>query len=426
MKVAAAYALAKLAKEPVPEEVNIAYHEKNMKFGKDYMIPKPTDPRLITYVAPAVAKAAMDSGVARKPILDWDAYNEELAKRLGTMNPLIRQIKARAHNNLQKVVFAEAENYNMCKAAEIVMNERLAIPILLGNVNKIRSIIEENKLELDNVEILDPRSDDQEARRNEFARILYEKRQRHGVTIETASQQLIHRNYFAPMMVETGYADGMVSGLTRNYPDTLLPALHVIGKKPGANIISGMYIINTKKGPFFFADCTVNKNPSAEIMVEITRQTVYAVEQFKIKPRVAFVSYSNFGSNPGRIPDMQREAISYLHEHYPDMIVDGEMQANVALNNQVLKENFPFSKLADGAANILIFPYLTAGNIAYKLMQEMTDSVVIGPIINGLNKSVHVLQLGSSVNEIVNMVTIAAIDAQCVKRRLAGEDGKDC
>jgi malate dehydrogenase (oxaloacetate-decarboxylating)(NADP+) len=421
MKLAAARALAELAKEPVPEEVNIAYREKNLKFGKDYIIPKPLDPRLILWVAPAVAKAAMESGVARKPVTDWDAYRDELSKRLGLSNPLTRQIRTRAAHDLQRVVFAQAENYNMCKAAEIVKNENLAHPILLGNVEKISKIIHENQLELDGIEIIDPRSDEEAGRRHEFATVLYSKRQRYGVTISTAEEQLIHRNYFAPMMVETGQADAMISGLVRNYPDTLNPAIEVIGRKPGARLVSGMYIINTKKGSFFFADCSVNKNPSMEDLVEITLQTVYAVEQFKIKPRVAFVSYSNFGSNPGRVPDMQRDAVSYLHKNYPDLVVDGEMQVNVAMNPEIQKEHFPFSKLVDGPANVFIFPYLTAGNIAYKLLQVIADAEVIGPVINGMNKSVHVLQIGSSVTEIVNMVCVASIDAMCVKSRLNGE-----
>jgi malate dehydrogenase (oxaloacetate-decarboxylating)(NADP+) len=232
----------------------------------------------------------------------------------------------------------------------------------------------------------------------------------------------VSQNYFAPMMVETGQADAMISGLVRNYPDTLNPAVEVLGKKPGARLISGMYIINTKKGSLFFSDCSVNKNPTLEDLVEITLQTVYAVEQFKLKPRVAFVSYSNFGSNPGRIPDMQRDAVAYLHKHHPGLIVDGEMQVNVAMNPEIQKEHFPFSKLAEGPANVFIFPYLTAGNIAYKLLQTIAEAEVIGPVINGMNKSVHVLQIGSSVNEIVNMVCIASIDAQCVKSRLTGKD----
>ncbi|PKP33711.1 MAG: NADP-dependent malic enzyme [Bacteroidetes bacterium HGW-Bacteroidetes-17] len=422
MKLAAAYALAKLAQEPVPEQVNIAYHATNIKFGKDYIIPKPIDPRLIEFVAPAVAKAAMDSGVALKPITDWDAYRDELRKRLGVSNPIVRQIKARAKRDPKRVVFAEAENYKMLKAAEIVLNEEMATPILLGNVEVIKNLIATNNLELKGVDIIDPKSDEEKTRRHGFAEILYTKRQRRGVTLTAAKDLMQHRNYYGPMLVETGYADAMISGLTRNYPDTLKPALQIIGMKPNANIVSGMYIINSKMGPIFFADCTVNKNPDVDTLVEITLQTTYAIEQFKIKPRVAFLSYSNFGSNDGEIPKKQRIAVAKLHQEYPDMIVDGEMQANVALNAEMLNENFPFSKLAGAPANALIFPYLTAANVAYKLMQEMGHYEVIGPVINGMNKSVHVLNMGSSVNDIVNMVMIAVVDAQCTAKRDKGEN----
>ena len=417
MKLAASKALADLAKLPVPEEVNIAFHTSNLKFGKDYIIPKPTDPRLIVHVAPAVAKAAMDSGVARKPMPDWNKYKDELAKRLGISNPLIRQIKMTAKRNPKKVVFAEAENYKMLKAAEIVYNEKLAIPILLGNKEYIEELIELNDLELGGIEIIDPKSKEVKKMRHEFADFYWKKRQRKGVTLTSSLDVMLHRNYFSPMLVESGYADAMVSGITRHYPDTLRPAIEIIGKKEGANLVSGMYIINTKEGPYFLADCTVNKNPSVEEMVEITLQTAFAVKQFKIVPRIAFVSYSNFGSNDGVIPQKQREAVKILHRDYPDLIVDGEMQVNVALNEEIIEETFPFSKLAGGKANTLIFPYLTAGNIAYKLLQTMGKFEVIGPIINGLSKSVHVLQIGSSVSEIVNMVMIAVMDAQCVEKR---------
>ncbi len=423
MKVAASAALAELAQLPVPEEVNIAYSTNNLKFGKYYIIPKPTDPRLIEYIAPAVAKAAMESGVAQKPIEDWDIYRDELRKRLGISNPLIRQIKTRSKNDPKRVVFAEAENYKMLKAAEIAINEKIAIPILLGNENAIKELIEINDLELGGVEIIDPKSDEEKKRRHDFAEILYDKRQRRGVTLTAAKDMMQHRNYYGPMLVETGFADAMISGLTRNYPDTLKPALEIIGMKPKTDLVSGMYIINTKEGPIFFADCTVNKNPDTDKLVEITLQTTFAVEQFKIKPRIAFLSYSNFGSNRGNIPLKQQEAVSILHKNYPDLIVDGEMQANVALNAEMIDENFPFSKLKGGAANVLIFPYLTAGNIAYKLMQEMGHYEVIGPVINGMNKSVHVLNMGSSVSDIVNMVMISVIDAQCVEKRV---NGKDC
>lgn len=424
MKVAASTALADLAQLPVPEEVNIAYSTNNLKFGKYYIIPKPTDPRLIEYIAPAVAKAAMDSGVAQKPIEDWDVYRDELRKRLGISNPLIRQIKTRSKNDPKRVVFAEAENYKMLKAAEIAINEKIAIPILLGNENAIRELIEINDLELGGVEIIDPKSDEEKKRRHEFAEFLFNKRQRRGVTLTAAKDMMQHRNYYGPMLVETGFADAMISGLTRNYPDTLKPALEIIGMKPKTDLVSGMYIINTKEGPIFFADCTVNKNPDVDKLVEITLQTRFAVEQFKIKPRIAFLSYSNFGSNRGNIPSKQREAVSILHQNYPDLIVDGEMQANVALNAEMIDENFPFSKLKGGAANVLIFPYLTAGNIAYKLMQEMGHYEVIGPVINGMNKSVHVLNMGSSVSDIVNMVMISVIDAQCVENRVNGDGCK--
>jgi malate dehydrogenase (oxaloacetate-decarboxylating)(NADP+) len=422
MKLAASVALAELAKLPVPEEVNIAFHATNLKFGMDYIIPKPTDPRLITHVAPAVARAAMETGVARKPITDWDKYNEELIKRLGISNPLIRQIKMTAKRDPKRVVFAEAENYKMLKAAEIVMNENLAIPILLGNKEYIHELIAANELELDGVEIIDPKSKEEKQNRLKFADLYWKKRQRKGVTVTSAQDAMLHRNYFSPMLVETGFADAMISGLTRNYPDTLRPAIEIIGKKEGARIVSGMYIINTKEGPYFLADCTVNKNPTVEEMVEITLQTAFAVRQFKITPRIAFVSYSNFGSNDGNIPQKQREAVAILHRDHPDLIVDGEMQVNVALDEEIINEVFPFSKLSGGKANTLIFPYLTAGNIAYKLLQSMGKFEVIGPIINGLSKSVHVLQIGSSVSEIVNMVMIAVMDAQCVEKRTNNSD----
>ena len=415
MKLAASYALAELAKQPVPEEVNIAYKEKNLKFGRDYIIPKPTDPRLIEHVAPAVAKAAMESGVARKPIEDWNAYKDELRKRLGISNPLMRQLKSRAKRDPKRVVFAEAENYKMLKAAEIVINEKIAQPVLLGREEVIRSLIRDNDLEINGAIIIDPASEKEKQRVEEFAQFLYEKRKRRGVTLRTARELMLNRNYFSAMLVEDGFADAMVSGLTDNYPNTIRPALQVIGKKKKWSLVSGMYIINTKTGPVFFADTTVNKNPSAEQLVEITLQTARAVERFHIKPRIALLSYSNFGSNEGRIPLLVREAVATLHRDHPDLVVDGEMQANTALNPELLKENFPFSKLVDGPANVLIFPYLTAGNIAYKLMQEMGKMEVVGPIMNGMAKSVHILQIGSSVSEIVNMVMIAVMDAQCIQ-----------
>ena len=412
MKVAATYALAELAKMPVPEEVNIAYNVKNLSFGREYIIPKPFDPRLISYVSAAVAKAAMDSGVARNPITDFEQYQDELSRRIGKKSSFIRQIRSKARQNPKRVVFAEADNYKILKAAEIVYNDNVAVPILLGNKDKIKKLIEEFRIDLpQEVEIIDPRSPEESERRKQFAQMYYEKRQRRGISLAMAKDRLRHRNYFGPFLVETGFADAMISGLTTPYPDTIRPALEIIGKKDDCRLVSGMYIMVTQKGPVFFADTTINMNPSAEDIVEITLQTVKRVKMYNIEPRVAILSYSNFGSNKGKIPQVTRQAVEILHRDYPDLIVDGEMQANFAVNNELLKEHFPFSKLVDAPANTLIFPYLTAGNIAYKLVQEMSQSEAIGPVVNGLKKSVHILQLGSSVNEIVNMVQIAVIDA---------------
>lgn len=424
MKLAASHALAELATEPVPDQVNVAYHATNFSFGREYIIPKPFDPRLITRLAPAVAKAAMETGVARKSITDWAAYRETLVKKLGISNPLVRQIRQRSLADPKSVVFADAENYKMLKAAEFVNNQKLAKPILLGNEQVIKRLIREHDLEISGVEIIDPTSGKENGRREQFAQVLFKKRQRKGITYAAALDRMTHRNYFAPMLVENGFADAMVSGLTNNYPNTLRPAIEVIGRKNYASLVSGMYIINTKEGPIFFADCTVNKNPTTEQLVEITLQTAYAVKQFNLDPRVALVTYSNFGSNRGRIPDMARDAVRILHRDHPDLIVDGEVQANVALNPELMEENFPFSKLLGGPANTLIFPYLTAGNIAYKLLQQMGKFEVIGPVINGMNKSVHILQMGSSVQEIINMVMVAVIDAQCVQKREC-EEAKD-
>lgn len=417
MKLAASHALAQLAKEPVPEEVNIAFNVNNLRFGREYIIPKPTDPRLIERVAPAVAKAAMQTGVAQNPITNWDAYTEELRKRLKTSNPLLRQIKTRAKHNPKRVVLADADNYKMLKAAEIVLNERLAEPILLGNIRKIRNLIKEHELELPNVEIIDPRSHEENGRRKQFADILYQRRQRKGMTYSAAKSQMMHRNYFAPIMLSTGYADAMITGLTRNYPDSIKPVLQLVDKTQGSKIVSGMYIVNTKDGPVFFADCTINKNPSWEQLVDITLQSCQTVKDFRITPRVAFVSYSNFGSADGEVPQKQRKAIQYLHENHPDLIVDGEIQANTALNPELLQESFSFSKLMGGAANVLIFPNLESANIAYKLMQELGKFEVIGPILSGLSEPIQILQMGCSVSEIVNMITLAVIDAQTLEKR---------
>jgi malate dehydrogenase (oxaloacetate-decarboxylating)(NADP+) len=412
MKMAASHALAELAQEPVPEEVNLAFKVQNLKFGREYIIPKPTDPRLIEYVAPAVAKAAMDSGVARNPIKNWSAYKETLRKRLGLSNPLKRQMKAAAKRNPKRVVMADAEHYNILKAAEIVHNESLAIPILLGDKDEIKRIIKENSLELDGVKIIDPKSKSEAKRRREFAEIFFEKRQRRGISMALALDYMNHSHYFAPMLVETGYADGMLAGMTKNYPATIRPSLQVIGKKPEANIVSGMYIINTKENSLFLADTTVNKLPTTEEIVEITLQTAKAVKNFNITPVIALITYSNFGTVEGGSADRMRKAVEILHKEHPELIVDGEMQANVALNQDIMKEMFPFSKLLGKQVNTLIFPNLSAANIGYKLISQISKFELIGPVLNGMNKPVHILQMGSSVNEIVNMVIITVMDAQ--------------
>lgn len=417
MKLAASKALADLAKEPVPDEVNQAYAMKNLHFGRDYIIPKPTDPRLIWHVAPAVAKAAMETGAAKKPIEDWEKYKDELRKRMGLSNPLLRQIKAKAKKDPKKVVFSKAESYKMLKAAEIVVNERIAEPILLGRKEIIRELIKEFDIELpETLEIIDPNSNEEEKRRNQFIDLYYKKRQRKGITMNSAQERIHYRNFFAPMLVETGYADAMISGLTNNYPDAIRPALQIIGRRKGHKRVSGMYIINTKTGPYFFADCTVNKEPNAQELADIAVQTAETVERFNITPRIAMVTYSNFGSNKGEEPRMVKEAVQILHNENPNLIVDGELQANVAINEELLAENFPFSKLGDKAANTIIFPNLSTGNIAYKLVQELSTHEVIGPILMGLDKPVHILPIGSKVTDIVNMVAIAVNDAQCEER----------
>lgn len=412
MKLAAVYAIANLAKEHVPEAVNEAYGAKNLSFGKEYILPKPLDHRLLTTVAPAVAKAAVDSGVAKNNINDWENYKEELIRRMGSDDKLMRQLVQKAKQNPKRVAFGEAENYKILKTAEIVKDEGIAIPILLGRKDKIENIIREFNLDLKNVLIIDPKSDEEEVHRKSFGDILYEKRKRRGITHYEARKIMRERNYFGCAMVETGAADALISGLTMNYPNTIRPALQVIGKAENAGIIAGMYIMITKKGPLFFADTTVNKNPTAEQLVEITLLTAKAVQQFNIKPRIALLSYSNFGSADGPDAEAVHKAADILHQKHPEIIVDGEIQANFALNNTMLNEMYPFSLLAKHKTNTLIFPNLASGNIAYKLTQSLDAAEAIGPVLLGMKKSVHILQLGSSVREIVNMVTIAVNDAQ--------------
>jgi malate dehydrogenase (oxaloacetate-decarboxylating)(NADP+) len=410
MKLAAVRAIANLAKKPVPEAINLAYNTNNLKFGKDYIIPKPMDQRLITEVSSAVAKAAIESGVARQIITDWDAYREQLRLRIGADDRLLRNIANKAKQNPQRVVFAEADNYKILRAAEIVKEEKIATPILLGNIARIKKIIKENALELDGVEIIDPREDC--ANFEEYAEYLYRKRQRRGITLHEARKMTHQRNYYGACMVQFGRADALISGLTKDYVSTIKPALQIIGIEEGVNRVAGMYLMMTNKGPVFIGDPTVNVDPTVDELIDITVLIDHSVRQFNIKPRIAVLSYSNFGSNEGPIPYKTRETVRLLHERYPDMIVDGDMQANFALNSSLLADNFPFSLLNGAPANTLIFPNLESGNIAYKLLQEIGGAEAVGPILLGLKKSVHVLQLGSSVREIVNMVTIAVVDAQ--------------
>ena len=410
MKRAAVIAIAELAKKTVPEAVNLAYNTKNLKFGKDYIIPKPIDLRLITSVSPAVAKAAMDSGVARKHITDWEAYKEELKTRLGLDDKLLRAITNKAKSSPKRVVFAEADNYKILKAAQIVRDEGIAIPILLGDKEKISHIMLEHELELEGVMIINPLEDLNTC--NKYAEFLYKKRQRRGVTLFEAKKLMSDRNYFGAAMVQFGEADALISGLTKDYGSTIKPALQVIGTEEGVNRVAGMYMMLTKKGPVFFGDTTVNENPTVDELVDITTLLDHSVKKFNIQPRVAMLSYSNFGSNDGIVPQKVRQAVKILHEKHKEIIVDGEMQANFAMNPDLLKDNYPFSSLVGAPANVLIFPNLESGNIAYKLLQELGGAEAVGPILLGLNKPVHILQLGSSVREIVNMVTIAVVDAQ--------------
>ena len=410
MKLAAVHAIAQLAKEPVPEIVNLAYNKKNITFGSDYIIPKPLDPRLIYTVAPAVARAAIESGVAQRPITDWSKYENDLKKRLGLDNKLIRVLTSKAKQNPKRVVFADADTYKILKTAQVVREEGIAQPILLGNKNKIQSLIQEHNLRLEDVKVIDPR--EESSTLEEFGKLFFEKRKRRGFTLYEARKIMQERNYYGAMMVETGEADALISGLTRNYVDTIKPALRIIGTQEGVNKVAGMYIMITKDGPMFFADTTINIEPTAEDIVEITLLTAKAIRQFNIEPRIALLSYSNFGSSNTDSAMKMRKAVEMLHAKHPDLLVDGEIQANFAFNPQLLKDNYPFSDLAGIGANTLIFPNLDAGNIAYKLMQTMGGAEAIGPILLGLKKPVHILQLGSSVREIVNMVTIAVADAQ--------------
>jgi len=424
MKLAAVKALAQLAKEPVPDIVKIAYNQQTIGFSKDYIIPKPLDPRLLTTVAPAVARAAMESGVAKNPIKDWQKYEAELIERMGKDQSIIRRLVSMAKQDPQRVVFAEADNAKILMAAQIVKDDGIAIPILLGDKRRIKRLIEENNLDLADATIIDPRSEDSNELIESYANTFFEKRKRRGYNHYEAQKAMRERNYFGAMMLEEGDADALISGLSRKYSDTIRPALEIVGTYKSHRKVAGIYMMITRKGPIFFADTTMIPVPTAEDLVGIAAMTSNTVKEFGLEPRVAFLSYSNFGSSDDEEPRKVRRAIELMKEHYPHIVADGEIQANIAFNNDILKENYPFSDLADGEPNILTFPNLSSANIAYKLIQEISGAEAIGPILTGMKKSVHILQLGSSVREIVNMVTIAVVDAQ-LKRKYAVQGAKE-
>jgi malate dehydrogenase (oxaloacetate-decarboxylating)(NADP+) len=412
MKLAAVKALAELAKTPVPDIVTMAYGQKNIIFGPDYIIPKPLDPRLLASVSPAVAKAAIESGVAKSPITDWEAYRVELNKRLGLDNQVIRAIGGQVRRNPKRIVFAEADNQKILKSASIAYEDGICYPILLGERTKIESIAKANGINIEEFPIVDSRDPELESTRQKYAAAFFAKRQRKGINDYESKKLMRDRNYFGCMMVEMGDADAMISGLTKNYADAIRPALQTIGVENGVKKIAGMYLLLTKKGPLFLADTTINFNPTAEQLADITLMVAKEIGNFNITPHIAMLSYSNFGSNPSDEAKLVAQATKIVQQKNPELVVDGEMQAWLPFNKEVLKENYGFSALVDKDVNTLIFPNLTAGNVAYNLLKEVGGAELIGPILLGLNKPVHVLQLGSSVRNIVNMANIAVLDAQ--------------
>ncbi len=419
MKMAAVTALAELTEETVPEQVNITYGLTRLTFGKDYIIPKPFDPRLITEIPPAVAKAAMDSGVAKAPIEDWDRYKEELWQRSGNDNKVVRQLHDRAKVAPKKIVFAEADHLNVLKAAQIAHDEGMAIPILLGN----KKVIEELKKELEfdaDIEIIDPRCDGTAEKRSRYAQQFFENRQRSGVSLYSAERKMRERNYFGSMMVLVGDADGMISGYSRAYPTVVKPVFEVIGRASKVKKVSTVNIMITERGPMFLADTSINIDPNAEELAEIAQMTANVASTFGFTPVMALLSYANFGSSTHPHALKVREAVKILHTNNPDLQVDGEIQTDFALNKELHQENFPFSKIAAKKVNTLIFPNLESANITYKLLKELNQADSIGPIMVGLRRSVHILQLGASVDEMVNMTAVAVLDAQeREKRRIA-------
>ena len=415
MKMAAVHALADLAKQSVPEQVNITYNKKNITFGKDYIIPKPFDLRLISEVPPAVAKAAMDSGVAQMPIKNWDSYRESLVERLGTGSKLMRLVTSRAKSDPKTVIFAEADQLSVLKAAQIAYDEGIAIPILLGDKMAIENLMKEIQFEAE-ISIIDPKSKAEEKRRNAFAEIYWQKKQRKGMTLLEAQKWMRERNYFAAMMVNENQADALVTGYTRSYPTVAKPMIDLIGKIKGIRKIAATNLMLTEKGPLFLSDTAMNINPNAKELAEITRMTDKTMKMFGLVPHLAMVSFSNFGSSKSESGTKMTEAVNYLHKYFPNINVDGELQADLALNGEMRNEKFPFSKLQGKKVNALIYPNLESANISYKLLKEIHSADSIGPIIMGLQKPVHLIQLGASVDEIVNMVCIAVVDAQSRKK----------
>lgn len=417
MKMAAVRALAELAKMPVPEQVNIAYGETKLNFGRDYIIPKPFDPRLITIVAPAVARAAMESGVAQHPITDWVKYEEELAERLGSDNKMVRLLANRAKTNPKRIIFAEADHLDVLKAAQIVWEEGIGKPILLGNKEIILELKEEIGFDAD-VPILDPKTPECDEKRLQYAHTFWDSRKRSGITLLDAQKWMRERNYFAAMMVNEGEADALVTGYSRSYPSVVKPIMQLIDKAPGVSRIATTNIMMTTRGPMFFSDTAINVNPTAMELAKIALMTAGIVKMFGMDPVIAMVSYSNFGSSiSNESADKVRDAVAYLHKYYPNLVVDGEIQADFALNPDLLKNKFPFSKLAGKKVNTLIFPNLESANINYKMLKELNQVDSIGPIILGLDKPVHIFQLGASVEEMVNMAAVAVVDAQEKEKR---------
>ena len=416
MKLAAVHALAELAKKTVPDQVNLVYGGANLSFGKEYIIPKPFDPRLIYEVPPAIAKAAIETGVAQKPITDWDAYREQLMDRLGGSNREIRVLQERARQNPKRVVFPEADLTDVLKAAQRVYQEGIAIPVLLGPKDIIQSKMEELSFEA-NLQIIDPKSPEERERRHRFADIYWKKRERKGITQINARRLMRERNYFGAMLVNTGEADAMITGYSRSYPQTIRPILDLVEKEEGFQRIAATSILITKRGPLFLSDTTMNPNPSSEDLTAITLAVAEKAKMFGLDPAIALLSYSNFGSAPSESTKKLSKTVSYLHKNYPELIVDGEVQVDVALNPEKMAAMFPFSKLKGKAANVLIFPDLESANITYKIMKESEGISSIGPIILGLSKPIHITLMNASVDEMVNLTTFAVVDAQERERR---------